>query len=185
MFFASVSCLPHVCVLGCFRPVWLFGTPMDCSPPGKNTGVFLCAPPGDLPNPGIKPRSPESPASPALQADFFYWWSPREAPIYLHLYWNAQIKKILPFCSSLLIIFKSHYCHPLLLSSSLSISSNVTLKTPLDAWCCDRRYTKELFSWVGWPCPNFQLTQLSQDGLLCYVSQAGCSETELVSCRGC
>ena len=42
-------------------------------------------------------------------------------------------KKILPFCSSLLIIFKSHYCHPLLLSSSLSISSNVTLKTPLDA----------------------------------------------------
>ena len=118
---------------------------------------------------------------------FFYWWSPREAPIYLHLYWNAQIKKkkILPFCSSLLIIFKSHYCHPLLLSSSLSISSNVTLKTPLDAWCCDRRYTKELFSWVGWPCPNFQLSQLSQDGLLCYVSQAGCSETELVSCRGC
>ena len=42
--------------------------PMDCSPPGssvhgdslgKNTGVGLpCPPPGDLPNPGIKPRSP-------------------------------------------------------------------------------------------------------------------------------
>ena len=42
--------------------------PMDCSPPGfsvhgdspgKNTGVgLLCPPPGDLPNPGIKPRSP-------------------------------------------------------------------------------------------------------------------------------
>ena len=41
--------------------------PMDCSPPGssvhgdslgKNTGVGLpCPPPGDLPNPGIKPRS--------------------------------------------------------------------------------------------------------------------------------
>ena len=39
--------------------------PMDCSPPGssvlgdspgKNTGE--CPPPGDLPNPGIKPRSP-------------------------------------------------------------------------------------------------------------------------------
>ena len=42
--------------------------PMDCSPPGssvhgdslgKNTRVgFLCPPPEDLPNPGIKPRSP-------------------------------------------------------------------------------------------------------------------------------
>ena len=32
--------------------------------PGKNTGVHLPSPPpGDLPNPGIKPRSP------ALQAD--------------------------------------------------------------------------------------------------------------------
>ena len=47
--------------------------PMDCSPqgssvhgnsPGKNTGVgFPCLPPRDLPNPGIKPRSP------TLQAD--------------------------------------------------------------------------------------------------------------------
>ena len=47
--------------------------PMDCSPtgssvhgdsPGKNTGMGLpCPPPGDLPDPGIEPRSP------ALQAD--------------------------------------------------------------------------------------------------------------------
>ena len=47
--------------------------PMDCSPPGtfvhgdspgKNTWSGLpCLPPGDLPNPGIKPRSP------ALQGD--------------------------------------------------------------------------------------------------------------------
>ena len=47
--------------------------PMDCSlpgssvhgdSPGKNIGSGLpCPPPGDLPNPGIKPRSP------ALQAD--------------------------------------------------------------------------------------------------------------------
>ena len=33
--------------------------------PGKNTGVG-CPPPGDLPNPGIKPTSP---AAPALQLD--------------------------------------------------------------------------------------------------------------------
>ena len=38
--------------------------PMDCSPPGssvhgQNTGVgTLLLSPGDLPNPGIKPRSP-------------------------------------------------------------------------------------------------------------------------------
>ena len=46
--------------------------PMDCSlpgfsvhgdSPGKNTGEGGLPPPGDLPNPGIKPRSP------ALQAD--------------------------------------------------------------------------------------------------------------------
>ena len=47
--------------------------PMDCTLPGssvhvdslgKNTGVGLpCPPPGDLPNPGIEPRSP------TLQAD--------------------------------------------------------------------------------------------------------------------
>ena len=46
--------------------------PMDCSPPGssvhgdspgKNTGVDCHAlPPGDLPNPGIKPASLTSPA---------------------------------------------------------------------------------------------------------------------------
>ena len=48
--------------------------PMDCSSPGssvhrdsldKNTRAWVaCSPPGDLPNPGSKPRSP------ALQADF-------------------------------------------------------------------------------------------------------------------
>ena len=53
---------------------------MDCTLPGssvhvdslgKNTGVGLpCPPPGDLPNPGIEPRSP------ALQVDP----SPSEPP---------------------------------------------------------------------------------------------------------
>ena len=53
--------------------------PIDCGPPGssvhrdspgKNTGVNSWPPPGDLPDPGIKPRSP------ALQADFL----PSEPP---------------------------------------------------------------------------------------------------------
>ena len=40
------------------------GSSVHGDTPGKNTGVGLpCPPPGDLPNPGIKPRSP------ALQAD--------------------------------------------------------------------------------------------------------------------
>ena len=53
--------------------------PMDCSPPGtsvhgdspgKNTSGLPCSPPGDLPNPGIEPRSP------TLQKDS----SPSEPP---------------------------------------------------------------------------------------------------------
>ena len=48
--------------------------PMDCGPPGSSVHGILqtrildgvpCPPPGDLPNPGIRPRSP------ALQADSF------------------------------------------------------------------------------------------------------------------
>ena len=47
-------------------------------------GGLPCPPPGDLPNPGIKPRSP------ALQADFFYGLSHQGSPIYSFtytLYW--------------------------------------------------------------------------------------------------
>ena len=64
----SLEC---VCVLSC-SVVSDFCDLMDSSPPGsfvhwdspgKNTGS--CSPPGDLPNPGIKPRSP------AFQADFY------------------------------------------------------------------------------------------------------------------
>ena len=49
--------------------------PMDCSPPGSSVNGILhqeywsglpCPSPGDLPDPGIEPTSPESPA---LQRD--------------------------------------------------------------------------------------------------------------------
>ena len=52
-----------------------FCNPMDCSPPGPSVLGFSsqeywsglpCSPPGEFPNPGIKPMSP---ASPAWQAD--------------------------------------------------------------------------------------------------------------------
>ena len=47
--------------------------------PGKNTEVLLCPPPGDLPNPGIKPTSL---TSPALAGGFFTTSTTWEAPGY-------------------------------------------------------------------------------------------------------
>ena len=58
----------HTCVLNC---VQLVCDPMDCSPPGSSVRGMSQAwtlqwgpfpPPGDLPDSGIKPLSPESPA---------------------------------------------------------------------------------------------------------------------------
>ena len=67
----SLEC---VFVLSC-SVVSDFCDPMDSSPPGSfvywdSPSKNACVPPGDLPNPGIKPRSP------ALQADFL----PNEPP---------------------------------------------------------------------------------------------------------
>ena len=67
---------------------------MDCSPPGSSVHGILQAkilgwvfpPPGDLPNPGIKPRSP------ALQMDSVYQLSNQGNPRILE--WVAY-----PFCS--------------------------------------------------------------------------------------
>ena len=69
---------------------WLFVVPqsrdpMDCSPPGSSVhgdgfsrqeywSGLPCPPPGDLPNPGMEPRSP------ALQVDFFYSLSHQGSP---------------------------------------------------------------------------------------------------------
>ena len=61
--------------------------PMDWSPtgssvhgnsPDRNTGMLPCPPPGDLPNPGIKPRFP------ALQADSLPS-EPPDQPYYLQI----------------------------------------------------------------------------------------------------
>ena len=76
---------------------------MDCSlpgssvhgdSPGKNTGGGPCPPPGDLPNPGIKPRSP------TLQVDSL----PSEPPG-KHKVTEVQVKSVsiyLPICLSIL-----------------------------------------------------------------------------------
>ena len=69
--------------------------PMDCNPtasscpwdsPGKTTGIGLAFPsPGDLPNPGIKPTSP---VSPAFVSRFFTTSSTWEAQVLLSLHLN-------------------------------------------------------------------------------------------------
>ena len=72
------SCiLMHACVLSCFSRVQLFATiwtaarqaplPVGFSRQEYWSGL-ACSPPGNLPDPGIEPRSP---ASPALAAGFF------------------------------------------------------------------------------------------------------------------
>ena len=64
---------PSLCALSCptLRPYGLQPPRLLCpwDSPAKSTGVgLLCPPPGDLPNPGIEPRSP---ALPTLQAGSF------------------------------------------------------------------------------------------------------------------
>ena len=51
---------------------------MDCSPPGKNTGVGYHPPPKDLPDPGIELESLESPV---LAGGFFSIVAPGKPPI--------------------------------------------------------------------------------------------------------
>ena len=65
----------HACMLRSFSRVWLCATPWTVARQAplsmgfsrqENWSRLQCPPPGDLPDPRIKP---ESPASPALQAD--------------------------------------------------------------------------------------------------------------------
>ena len=81
--------------------------PMDCSPPGSSVHCISrqgywsglpCPPPGDLPNPGIKPGSL------TLQVDFFTVWATREAH-FQHYFFNVfyLIYLLLSFSLSLLL----------------------------------------------------------------------------------
>ena len=66
----EIGCRHFCAVLRSFSHVRLFANPTYCSPPGSSVhgdssgwSGLPCPLPGDLPNPGIEPRSP------ALQAD--------------------------------------------------------------------------------------------------------------------
>ena len=76
----------YVCMLSCFSRIQLFVTPWTLArqPPlsmGFSRQEYWsgppCPPPGDLPNPGIKPTSL---ASPALAGGFFTTSATWEAP---------------------------------------------------------------------------------------------------------
>ena len=78
--------LASMCAVGTQSCLTLWD-PMDCSlpgssvhgdSPGKNTGVGCCAPLHALPDPGIEPISPKSPA---FTGRFFTTSAPREALI--------------------------------------------------------------------------------------------------------
>ena len=88
------SCiLVHACVLSCFSRVQLFSTiwtavrqaPLSVGFSRQEYWSGLaCSPPENLPDPGIKPRSP---ASPALAAGFFITSTTWEALI--HIQFNS------------------------------------------------------------------------------------------------
>ena len=76
----------YVCMLSCFSRIQLFVTPWTLArQPPLSMGFsrqeywsgLPCPPPGDLPNPGIKPTSL---ASPALAGGFFTTSATWEAP---------------------------------------------------------------------------------------------------------
>ena len=96
----TIGSLMKVKSLSCVR---LFGDPVDCSPPGPPSMGFSrqeywsgwpFPSPGDLPDPGIEPRSP------ALQTRHFTLWAIREVhknkPLsqiqaHLHLHWTKNV----------------------------------------------------------------------------------------------
>ena len=107
--------LLRVCLLSCFRRVWLFVTlctiarqtrlSMGFSRQGYWSGL-PCPPPGDLPNLGIKPASL---TSPALAGKFFTTGTTWEAHILLHhqttLQWSLEV---LPFGKSRKVASRDH-----------------------------------------------------------------------------
>ena len=93
--------------------------PLDCSPPGSSVhGIFQAKiwsgmpfpPPGDPPDPRIKPTSP---ASPELQSEFFYSWATWEAQRH---YCPVKVTNILADLLITLISLESFKgCHPIII----------------------------------------------------------------------
>ena len=103
---------PHACMLSCFSHVQLFVTLWTVALEAPlSTGFsrqkfwsgLLCLSPEDLPNPGIKPASP---ASPALQADSLPAEPPGNPPTLIHIYFF----KIFSNMENLHIIKQSSLC---------------------------------------------------------------------------
>ena len=85
--------LSHLSHVQLFETLWAvaYQAPLSIGFSRKEYWSGLpCPPPGDLPDPGIKPVSPESPVAPALEADSLplsHW----ESPLTPASYPNRQI----------------------------------------------------------------------------------------------
>ena len=99
----------HVCVLSHFSHVWLFVplwtiAPQTPLPMGFSRQEYWsglpCPPPGDLPDPGIEPKSP---MAPELQADSLVLSHHRSLCVCVCVCILLQI--ILPYKSLLLLLF--------------------------------------------------------------------------------
>ena len=100
-FFVSVFI---ACMLNHFSCIWLFVTswtvdhqdPLSMGFSGQEYwSGFPCSPPGDLPNPGIKPTSL---ISPALTSEFFTTSTTWETPTFIrpsHFIWKSTFFNIL------------------------------------------------------------------------------------------
>ena len=104
--FAYIYCIFVLCSVSQLCPT-LCNNPLDCSPPGSsvhrdspsqnNWSGLPFPPPGDLPDPGIEPSSP---LSPALAGRFFSTepWGKPPTYLYCHLRHKFVLeKRFIPF----------------------------------------------------------------------------------------
>ena len=89
---------------------------MNCSPPGSSVHEIFqvrilewvaCPPPGDLPDPGIEPVSPRSPA---LQADplLLSPWGRPSLNLHEVKFKKLYVSRLLPYWEALLLTSGSH-----------------------------------------------------------------------------
>ena len=138
-----------MCVLRCFRSVWLFVTPWTVASQvpismGFSRQVYWsglpCLSPGDLLDPECEPASPAAPAWQVYFFFFFYHWATGEALMYIHIssvqsfshvrlfatLWTAAPQASLSTTNTQSFLSScpsSQCCHPTISSSELSLSS--------------------------------------------------------------
>ena len=114
--------------------VWLFSTPwtvahqapLSVDFPGKNTGGVPFSPSGDLPDPGIEPTCPVSPALQAGSLPLSHWGSP-----HVKCRWEKRVRERL---SLVKVCVPPHSFPSILPSFSLLSSLPSVLLFPKQGW---------------------------------------------------